>query len=210
MLVVEIICLYSIIIISSNSSWVSTFRNSVPTCPGNISVFLFGCFSLLPPQMQKGRVWKSGVPCSAKLASCYTCSASWTSGWTVLVLWGGCPWRSRNFRGFLPSRADSQEILPTSSLSKPKSTCTKFSVIIILHTFPNSLRFLHSHLTILQSSHSKTVLISWAASSTVLPSVSSPSTSMKKVSLTHSESLLNCLCPITLPFQQMWGGLQFS
>lgn len=58
----------------------------------------------------------------------------------------------------LPSRADSQEILLTSSLKKPKSTCLKFWVIITLFAFLTSLRYLTSHLMTLQPSIPKTVL----------------------------------------------------
>lgn len=58
----------------------------------------------------------------------------------------------------LPSRADSQEILLTRSLKKPKSTCLKFRVIITLFAFLTSLKFSTSHLMTLQPSIPKTVL----------------------------------------------------
>lgn len=42
-------------------------------------------------------VWaQSGIPCSAKSAFCHVCYTSHSSGWIILMLWGGFPWRSRN------------------------------------------------------------------------------------------------------------------
>lgn len=76
------------------------FSNSVPTCPGNFCALLFGCLSLLsPPYCSFLHLKSVRSSRSVTLASCYTCSASWTSGWTVLLLWGGCPWRSSNSHG---------------------------------------------------------------------------------------------------------------
>lgn len=71
-----------------NFSW--SFPNSVPTCPDNISVFLFGCLSLLlPPYCSFLHLKSVRSSLFSHSGPCYTCSASWTSGWTVLLLWGG-------------------------------------------------------------------------------------------------------------------------
>lgn len=99
----------------------------------------------------------------------------------------------------LPSRADSQEILLTSSLNKPKSTCLKFQVIIILLAFLTSLRFLTSHLMTLQPSIPKTVL---PYSGEAGPASTSPAPAPKCCPSIH---LPNCLSPSHCPFQQIWA-----
>lgn len=136
------------------------FPSSVPTCPGNISVFPFGCLSLLLPPycsflhlklvrtspfshagllLYLLSILNIRMDCSAALRrlSLKIKQLSWVS---------------------LPSRADSQEMLFTSSLNKLKSTCLKFWVIIILLAFLTSLRLLTSHLMTLQPSIPKTVI----------------------------------------------------
>lgn len=96
----------------------------------------------------------------------------------------------------LPSRADSQEILPTSSLNKPKSTLLKSQVIIALLAFPSFLRFLNHHPMILQPSHPQTFLpYSWAAGwAPFLHQSAHPAPKSLR-----SMSLLNCLHAIKLP-----------
>lgn len=81
--------------------------------------------------------------------------------------------------------------------------------ITCLSHFPQVLKQ-PSRDTAAKSPQNSSSLFVSSTSSTVLPSVSSSSTSIKKLFLTRSVSLLNCLCPITLPFQQMGGGLWFS
>lgn len=185
------------------------FPNSVPTCPGNISVFLFGCLSLLSPPYSSFLHLKSvrsspfshaglllyllsilniRMDCSAALRrlSLKIKQLSWVS---------------------LPSRADSQEILLTSSLNKPKSTCLKFQVIIILLAFLTSLRFLTSHLMTLQPSIPKTVLPYSGEAGPASTGQHRSSTSTKMLSLHTSPKLL---IPITLPLPADMGSLTFS
>lgn len=139
------------------------FPNSVATCLVNISMFLFGSLSLLPPpyfsflhlkSVRSSLFSQAGLllylfsflnirmdcSCALRRLSLKTKQLSWVS---------------------LPSRADSPEILPTSSLNKPKSTLLKSWVII---AFPSFLRFLNHHPMILQPSHPQKLLpYSWAA-----------------------------------------------
>lgn len=81
-------------------TWTASVHSSQAVCP---------CFHLLCISC----VWaQAGAPCSSTLALCHTCSTFWTSC-AVLVLWGGCLWRSASSPGaFCPAAQFSMNRLP--------------------------------------------------------------------------------------------------
>lgn len=74
-----------------------------------------------------------------------------------------------------------------------------------LSHFPQVLKQT-SHDTAARSPQNSSSLFVSSRSSTVLPSVSSSSISIKKLSLTHSVSLRNCLCPSHCPSSRCGEG----
>lgn len=104
------------------------FPNPVPTCLGNISVFPFCYLSLLPPP------YSSFLHLKPVRSSLFSQAGLLLYLLSILNIRMDCSCALRRLSlkikqlswVSLPSRADSQEILPTSSLNKPKSTCLKF------------------------------------------------------------------------------------
>lgn len=189
------------------------FPNSAPTCPGNISVFLFGCLSLLPP------------PYSSFLHLKSVRSSSFSQAGLLLYLLStlnirmdcSCALRRLSLKikqlswvsalqGRLPG--DSAYQFLEEAKVRTLEILSGYYITCLSH-FPQVLKQ-PSHDTAAKSPQNCSSLSVSSRSSTALQSVSSSSTSVKKLSLMYSVNLLNCLCPITLPFQQMSGGLQFS
>lgn len=100
-------------------------------------MFLF-CISVL-----------SVAQCLTRLVSCCASFFSCLGGWTALVLWEGCLWRSPNTPEhlWLPRQALLGYFL---SLSKLKSALVKFWGFILLLTFFTPLRVLNSTILSLQ------------------------------------------------------------
>lgn len=146
-----------------------TFPNSVPTRPGNISVLLFGCLSLLLPPYSPFLHLKSvrSSPFSHAGLLLYLLS--------ILNIRTDCSAALRRLSlkikqlswVSLPSRADSQEILLTSSLKKPKSTYLKFWVISLFLAFSHFPQVLNqpSHDTAAKSSQNSSSLFRSSRSS---------------------------------------------
>lgn len=180
------------------------FPNFFPTCLGNTFMFLFGSLSLFPHPHSTFLHLKSvrSSPSSQHdlllhLLSFLHISMDCSCALRRLPLKiKQLPWRLYTLQ------AESQEILPTSSLKKPQYIHLQFWVITVLLAFPISLRFLSHHSMILQPSHPQTVLpYSWASDLAQSLHQSAHPTSASKHCpwCTHPIRLLNCLCPITSP-----------